>query len=221
MTTIRLVVADDHPLVLRGISDFLDAQAGLTVVARCVNGAQALEAIRMFKPEIAVLDLMMPGMNGFEVLAAANEDNLVTRIVFLSAAIRSRDIARAMSEGIYGILRKDSDPDELLRCVRTVALGQKFLPFELLERTRAEEVQQHAAVPVGNLLTPSEWKVVALVADGLSNKEIARKLRITEGTIKTHLNHIFQKTAVTNRTALANLAFQYSDNESLWNEPPR
>jgi two-component system nitrate/nitrite response regulator NarL len=215
MNVIRLVIADDHPLVLRGISDFLDAQAGLAVVARCANGADALEAIRTLKPEIAVLDLLMPGMNGLEVLADANKENLATRIVFLSAAIRSRDIVQAMSEGAYGLLRKECDPDELLHCVRAIAAGQKFLPYKLLEHTRADEGKSGAAVPIGNLLTPSEWKVVMLVAEGLSNKDIARKLQITEGTVKTHLNHIFQKTGVTNRTALANLAFQQIEYESL------
>jgi two-component system nitrate/nitrite response regulator NarL len=215
MSVIRLVIADDHPLVLRGIGDFLDAQDGLAVVARCADGAQALEAIRTLKPDIAVLDLFMPGMGGLKVLADANKENLATRIVFLSAAIRSRDIVQAMSEGAYGLLRKDCDPDELLHCVRGVTAGQKFLPYKLLEHTRAGEEKSGAAVPIGNVLTPSEWKVVMLVAEGLANKDIARKLEITEGTVKTHLNHIFQKTGVTNRTALANLALQQIEYESL------
>lgn len=207
MSVIRIVIADDHPLVLRGIRDFLAAQEGLAVVACCADGTQALQAIRTLKPEVAVLDLTMPGMHGIEVLVGANKENLATRVVFLSASIRPHDIVRAMSEGAYGLLLKDCDPDELLHCVRAVAAGQRVLPFRLPAQAGADDVERDDAVSIGDVLTPTEWKVINLVADGFPNKAIARTLNVTEGTVKTHLKHIFRKTSVTNRTALANLVF--------------
>jgi two-component system, NarL family, nitrate/nitrite response regulator NarL len=213
MSIIRVIVADDHPLVLKGISDFIDSQSDVEVLERCIEGQLALEAIRELKPDVAVLDLSMPDLSGLAVLQTANSEALPTRIVLLSAFISSRDIMTAMAEGARGILVKDCAPDELLRCVRNVAAGEKHLPYELFERVRGQESRANA-VPVEKLLTASEWTVASLAAQGLSNKEIARKLEITEGTAKIHLHHVFRKLQISNRTALAQVAFRHSGDAS-------
>jgi two-component system nitrate/nitrite response regulator NarL len=203
MNAIQILIADDHPMVLRGLGEFLASVPDMKVVAACPDGAQALQAIRDLKPDIAILDLAMPVLTGLDVLAAIQEENLGTKIVFLTALAGTRDIMSAMAEGAYGLLMKDATPEEMLFSLREVAAGRKHLPFELL---RHGQDRKSKPIPTRMLLTNREWKVMELAARGLSNKEIARKLNMTEGTAKVHLHHIFQKTGVNNRTALANVA---------------
>ena len=203
MNAIQILIADDHPMVLRGLGEFLGSVPDMKVVAACPDGAQALQAIRDLKPDIAILDLAMPVLTGLDVLAAIQEENLGTKIVFLTALAGTRDIMSAMAEGAYGLLMKDATPEEMLFSLREVAAGRKHLPFELL---RHGQDRKSKPIPTRMLLTNREWKVMELAARGLSNKEIARKLNMTEGTAKVHLHHIFQKTGVNNRTALANVA---------------
>jgi DNA-binding NarL/FixJ family response regulator len=203
---IRILVADDHPLVLKGICDFVGSQPGLELVARCIDGNDALAAIRTLKPDVALLDLAMPNLDGLGVLQAAAAENLPTRIMFLSAFVGTREIMSAMAQGAWGILVKDCAPDALLACVRKVAGGERHLPYELLARARDEE-SAGRGIPIEKLLTESEWLVAALAAQGLSNKQISRKLKITEGTAKIHLHHVFRKLNISSRTALANITF--------------
>ena len=202
MRTIRVLIADDHPMILQGLGDFLGSVPDMKIIDACPDGARALQAIRILKPDIAILDLWMPALNGLEVLEIIQNEKLETRIVFLTALAGPRDIITAMAEGAYGLLLKDSAPDQMLRCLRDVAAGHKHLPFELLEHNRPNRDER---IPIQSLLTPREWKVMALAAKGCSNKEIGRKLNMTEGTAKIHLHHIFKKTGVNNRTALATL----------------
>jgi len=203
MSVIQLLIADDHPMVLRGLGDFLGSVPDMEVLAACTDGAQALQAIRDLKPDIAILDLAMPLLNGLDVLAAVKHENLGTKIVFLTALAGTSDIVSAMADGAHGLLLKDAAPEEMLFSLREVAAGRKHLPFELLRHGQDRKTK---LIPTQKLLTNREWKVMELAARGLSNKEIARKLNMTEGTAKIHLHHIFQKTGVNNRTALANVA---------------
>jgi DNA-binding NarL/FixJ family response regulator len=207
MSVIRVLVADDHPLVLKGICDFVGLQPGIDLVARCIDGNEALAAMRTLKPDVAVLDLAMPNLDGLGVLQAAAAEDLPTRVMFLSAFISTREIMSAMAEGAWGILVKDCTPDALLACVRKVAAGERHLPYELLARARDEESAGHG-IPIEKLLTESEWLVAALAAQGLSNKQISRKLKIAEGTAKIHLHHVFRKLNISRRTALANISFR-------------
>jgi two-component system nitrate/nitrite response regulator NarL len=214
VSVIRVVVADDHPLFLKGISDFLNSAGDISVVGTCSDGVQALDTIRGLKPAVAILNMSMPNMNGLEVLTAANHENLPTRILFLAALASSREIIAAMSADAYGFLQKDSQPNELLRCVRDIAAGHKRLPFELLAHFHDNQ-HQSDRIPIDKLLTQREWKVMTLAAEGLSNKEIARNLNMTAGTAKIHLYHIFQKVGVKNRTALATVALRYSSDKRV------
>jgi two-component system, NarL family, nitrate/nitrite response regulator NarL len=212
MGVIDVVVADDHPIVRRAICELFRTAGDIRVVRACADGTQAMEAIRETRPSVAVLDVSMPNMTGLEVLSAANREHLPTRILLLAASAGSRDIITAMSEGAYGFLLKDSKPDKILACVREIAAGRKCLPFESLERSHEIE-RQDQYVSIERLLTPREWKVMALATQGLSNKEIGRQLNMTAGTAKIHLHHVFQKIGVKNRTALATVAFRYTKDE--------
>jgi DNA-binding NarL/FixJ family response regulator len=208
MTTIALVIADDHPLVLKGAAEYLCAGPDLKLARACSNGAEALEAIREFAPTVAVLDLNMPEMSGIEVLRAVAQEGLPTKVIILAGAPGPRDLIMAMAEGAYAFLSKDCQPEELSHAVREAVAGRRTYPFELFGQFQEHARGQTKALPVEKLLTRREWKVMAFAAEGLSNKEIARRLSITAGTAKIHLHHVFQKIGVKNRTALANIAMR-------------
>jgi DNA-binding NarL/FixJ family response regulator len=213
MSVIRIILADDHPLVLRGIRELLAHVTDIDVVAVCTDGAQALHAVRQLKPHVAVLDLSMPGLTGLEVVTAIQAEGLATRALLLAATATSREVMSAMAAGAYGFLLKESQPDDLLKAIRDIAAGHKCLPFELFDQKLAHN-GAIAPIPIQDVLTQSEWRVMDLAAKGLSNKEIARQLNISEGTAKVHLHHIFRKVGVDNRTALANIAIQHADRKA-------
>ena len=212
MCSVSIVVADDHPVVLGGIIMLLNGSKTFHVVASCKNGAEAIDAIRTLKPDIALLDMKMPMLNGLQVLKALVAENLPTRVTFLSASLSDEDIVAAATGGAYGIILKESAPDDLLICLRAVATGEKWLPAELVdgatERTQAQRAQ---IAKVSQLLTSREIEIMLSVADGLTNSQVGHQLNITEGTVKMHLHNIYQKIHVSNRTSLANFAISYRE----------
>lgn len=210
--TISLVIADDHPVVLRGLAALLQQQSGFELMASCANGAECVDAIRRFSPNLALLDMNMPELNGLEVLKIVTAERLPTRIVFLAGSPTDREIVTAVSGSAWGIMLKESAPEALITCLRAVAAGYKWHPPELVDEAlaRARKQQQEFA-RIDDALTRREREVMLLVADGLSNKEVGRRLNVSEGTVKIHLHTIYQKVSVSNRTALANLARMHRD----------
>jgi two-component system, NarL family, nitrate/nitrite response regulator NarL len=208
MGPITIILADDHPVVLQGLASFLQSRGDFAIVATCSDGAQCLDAIRHYRSDLALVDMSMPRMNGLELLAAVNAEKLSTRIVLLSASFRDSDLLTALKRGAGGIIIKDSAPDLYFECLREVAAARHWCSPELTARISA---RTNTSTETEAKLTRRERDVVALVADGLSNKDIARRLDLTEGTVKIHLHNIFKKLDVTNRTALAALAFSYRD----------
>ncbi len=208
----RVLIADDHPILLHGLQELLRSQNGFEVVAACPNGTAALRAIRDFIPEVAVLDISMPQLNGLDVLAAVAKEGLPTRIVFLTASATDDQIVKAVTRGAWGIMLKESAADDLVDCLRAVASGSRWLPSELVNAARNREAGRHAeANRVEQALTPREREIARLISEGLSNKEIGRRLNVSDGTIKIHLHNIYQKLGVSNRTALAALALTHRD----------
>jgi two-component system nitrate/nitrite response regulator NarL len=207
--SIRVVIADDHPVVLEGLANLIASDADFTLLASYPDGEQCLRAIRQFTPDIAVVDMAMPIMNGLEVLAGVIAERLSTRVVFLAASFKSSEVVAAAQGGAFGVMLKDTDPDAILHCLREVAAGRKWLPPELIKNalSRRDQRSEHAA-RFDDILTQREQQVMFLVADGLSNKEIAKHLDVSEGTVKIHLHNIYKKLPVSNRTALAHL-FHY------------
>jgi two-component system nitrate/nitrite response regulator NarL len=210
MRDASLVIADDHPVVLRGIVTLLREYSGFNVLETCSNGTECIDAIRRLSPDIALLDINMPKPMGLDILKMVMAERRATRIVFLAASPSDREIVDAVDGGAYGIMLKESAADELISCLRSVAAGHKWLPSELVDGAlaRARELRQNLARAT-SALTPREREVMLLVSDGLSNKEVGRRLNITEGTVKIHLYAIYHKVAVNNRTALANIAKMY------------
>jgi DNA-binding NarL/FixJ family response regulator len=212
MSPVTLIIADDHPVVRRGLIALLGEHPRLLVVGSFGGGTETIEAIRRLRPNLALVDMNMPGQNGLDVLDAVNAEGLPTRLVFLAASLTDREILKAAAGGAFGLMRKETAFEDLIACVEAVASGQKWLPNDIVgqARLRMRERQDQAPLTL-RVLTKREREVMLLVADGLSNKEVGRRLNVTEGTIKVHLYAIYQKTSVNNRTALANWARQHRD----------
>ena len=212
MRSVSVVVADDHPIVLSGLVTLLSEDRTFKVVAGCTNGADAIDAIRNLKPELALLDMNMPRPNGLEILKAVVAEKLLTRIVFLAAFLSDQEIVAATAGGAFGITLKETAPEALISCLHAVAAGKKWLPATLVDGALARTLESHAQIArVGQLLTRREIEVMLKVAEGLPNKEVGSQLNISEGTVKIHLHSIYNKVGVSNRTSLANYAVVYRD----------
>ena len=210
--SVSIVVADDHPVVLGGLVALLNQDKTFKLAVSCTNGVEAIDAIRNSKPDLALLDVNMPGLNGLQVLKILVEENLPTRVCFLAASLDDKEIVAAATGGAYGIILKESAPDTLLTCLHAIVAGEKWLPAALVEGATERVQKRHAEIAkVSKLLSAREIEIMLLVAAGLSNKGVGRQLNITEGTVKMHLHSIYQKTHVTNRTSLANFAMAYRD----------
>jgi DNA-binding NarL/FixJ family response regulator len=210
--SISIVVADDHPFVLHGVVDVLRSNSDMNVVAACSDGPSAAEAVRKWLPEIAVLDIFMPELTGLDVLTSIAADGLATKVVFLTATASDRQIVRAIAAGVKGIVLKEEALTKLVQCIRAVAEGGQWLPADLVNAALERENQRLSTTQnLTQLLTMRERQVVLLVAEGLPNKEVSRRLDLSEATVKIHLHNIYQKMHVNNRTALAALAIAYRD----------
>jgi two-component system nitrate/nitrite response regulator NarL len=206
MRSTRLVIADRHPVVLQGLSSALEVQNGLKIVACCSDGLGCIEAIRKLTPDIAILDISMPGLTGLEILSIANAEGLSTRLVFFTAAVTDREVVMSAAAGAYGVILKHVALEVLVQSLWQVARGHR-LPLPSTYRAASHEPEQrNIAETVLAALTERERQIMRLVSEGLSNKEIGRRLNIADGTIKVHLHHVYRKLEISNRTVLAALA---------------
>jgi DNA-binding NarL/FixJ family response regulator len=207
---VSIVIADRHPVVLYGLLAMLHSEADFKVVASCHDGATCIRSIRDLCPDLALLDISQPSPIGFEVLAAVKGEQLSTRVVYLSPSSDAGDAAGAIANGAYGIIPKEATPQLLVRWLRQVASGLRLLlPLRAALDARDHAARSAAEVLPGTL-TQREGEIMRFVCAGLSNKEIGRELNLSDGTIKIHLHHIYQKLAIHNRTALAFLAAKIS-----------
>lgn len=200
---IRLVLADDHRIILDGLEQLFRRQEDFEVMATCIDGEQALSAVRRYKPDILVLDVKMPRMSGLEVMRALKAENLPTRVVLLTATLDEDGVLEAINLGASGLVLKEAASVKLVQCVRDVAKGEKSLEQSLVQRALEKMMRRDRALQeVANVLSPRETEVVKMVATGLRNKEIAQKLSISEGTVKFYLHTIYEKLQVHGRVEL-------------------
>ena len=203
---LSVMLAHDHPIVLGGLATLLRANR-FEVVSASANGLDALNALRNIEPDLAVLDICMPGLTGLQVLQHVEDEGLRTRIVFLTASATDEQILKAVTHGAWAIMLKDAAADSLVDCLQNVAKGERWLPPELVSPALSREAERrNESERLDNVLTAREREISILVADGLSNKEIARRTNISEGTVKIHLHNAYQKLGLSNRTSLAGLA---------------
>lgn len=206
---IRIVLADDHPIVLQGLQHLFERESDFEVVSCCHDSAAALEAVRAQQPDVLVLDLRMPGGNGLDVLREISNDHLPCRTVLLTAAINEEQVVEAMKLGASGLVLKESPPDALVSCVRRVHQGEQWIDRETVARAFRTVLDREAATREASLtLTPREIEIVRMVAQGLRNKAIAERLSISEGTVKVHLHNIYEKFGVDGRLELVLCAQQ-------------
>jgi two-component system, NarL family, nitrate/nitrite response regulator NarL len=191
----RVVIADDHPVVLAGLVALLRQIDHLDVVAACLEGETALKMILELRPDIACLDVQMPKHTGFEVVAAARKAGSKTQFMLLTGSVSREDFTTASDCGAIAIFHKDSASDELL---------EWFEACDFKRDSRECGFRDGGDSPRN--LTIREREIAMFVARGLSNKHIAREAGISEGTVKIHLYNIFQKLGIVNRTELANYA---------------
>lgn len=201
---IRVALADDHPIVLDGLEQLFRLEPDITVVARCRTADEALRAIRTASPDVLVLDLLMPGGSGLELLRAVSDEACPTRIVLLTAVADDDQLLEAIRLGASGVVLKDMAPQVLLEAVREVHDGGQWLEKGLggraLRRLLSRERRAQAA---SALLSARECEILRLVATGLPNRAIAERLSISEGTVKVHVHNIYEKLDVSGRVELA------------------
>lgn len=203
----RIVLADDHPLVLFALVKVLEAAPGLDIVARCEDGQAALEEIRAKRPELALIDVHLPKLDGLDVLAAARNELLPTRFVLLSASMSDQEIRSAVLGGAQGLILKESAPETLLSCLQEVAEGRQWFQAGVVAPAFEREInrlQQH--LEMVKPLTPREAELTLLVGAQMSNKEIANHLSLAEGTVKVHLHNIYRKLEIRKRSQLVEFA---------------
>lgn len=200
--TVRVFVVDDHPVVRAGLVGLLDGEGEIAVVGQAEDGAQAVSLARDFEPDVVLMDLRMPGLDGAAATAQILAERPATRVVVLTTFETDADILRAVEAGATGYLLKDTPHAELLAAVRAAARGETVLAPPVAQRLLSELRDG------GERLTPREVEVLGAVARGLSNAQVGAELFISEATVKTHLLRIFAKLGVDDRTRAVTVALE-------------
>jgi two-component system NarL family response regulator len=194
----KVLVADDHSLLRTGVANIINQEPDLEVVAQAVDGLDAIAAFTKYRPDVVLMDLRMPQMEGVEAVRRIREIDPHARVVVLTTYDADEDIARALQAGAKAYILKDIAADGLIACIRDVLAGKTYLAPAAAAKL-AERVTQVQ-------LTPRELAALKLLASGQSNKEIASSLEISERTVKSHLAHPFEKLGVTSRTEAVRVA---------------
>lgn len=201
--SIRLLIVDDHPVVRDGLRGMFAGEDGFEVVAEASNGAEAVARAETHRPDVVLMDLRMPGMDGVSAIKAMSEKGLPARVLVLTTFDTDSDVLPAIEAGATGYLMKDAPRQELLRAVRAAAQGESVLSPGIAARV-LDQVRQ----PVKETVSQRELEVLQLIASGSTNREVAERLFISEATVKTHLLHIYAKLGVNDRAAAVGAAFE-------------
>lgn len=194
----RVLVVDDHALLRTGVANIINQESDLRVVAEASNGLEAVAAYERHRPDVTLLDLRMPVMEGVEAVRQIRERDPNAKVIVLTTYDTDEDISRALKAGAKAYVLKDISADGLINCIHDVLAGKTYLAPAAAAKL-AEGVTRVQ-------LTPRELSTLRLIADGRSNKEIASELHISERTVKTHLGHLFDKLGVTSRTEAVKIA---------------
>ena len=199
---IRVLIADDHFVVRQGLAALLSPRNGMEVVGEAATGREAVDLARTLQPDVVLMDMIMPELNGPEAIALIKQENPNARILVLTSFGESKQISAAVQAGALGYLLKDSSPDDLLHAIRSVHRGNLVLPQDLAVKL----MQPQTAAAAVDQLTERETDVLRLLAQGQSNQEIALSLNISTTTVRSHVSNILMKLGVSNRTQAALVA---------------
>jgi DNA-binding NarL/FixJ family response regulator len=205
---IRVLLVDDHKLVRAGLQSLIDSTDDLTVAGAASDGAEALTLVAELNPDIVLMDLSMPGMDGVEATKHIVAGHPDVQVLVLTSFSDGDRVKRALDAGAVGYLLKDADPQDLLAGVRAVSRGESPLDA----RAARAMLQARPAARGGDDLTDREREVLALITQGMANKQIARALNISDSTVKAHVGSIFQRIGVTDRTSAAIWAERHARN---------
>ena len=197
---VAILIADDHPVVREGLVALINRRPDMVVVAEASNGREAVEQFLRHRPDVALLDLRMPEMDGVEAITAIRQKMPAARLIVLTTFDEDEDIYRGLRAGAKAYLLKDAPRDDLLECIRAVHEGQTVIPPPIAAKL-ADRLTTSG-------LTRRETQVLQFVADGKSNKEIAVALSISEGTVKTHVSSILAKLEAADRTQAVTIALR-------------
>ncbi len=197
---IRILIADDHPVVQAGLTSMLNSNDGIEVVGSASSGTEALKILEHKRPDILLLDLRMPGMNGIETLTAMQKMNTTTRAIVLTSFETDENIYRAVRAGAQGYLLKDAPQEQMLEAIVSVHAGKRFIPREIAARLADRMLRSN--------LTARELEILGMLAKGLTNKQIGCALDISENTVRNHLKCVMSKLEVSDRTEAVAVAIQ-------------
>ncbi|WP_058045021.1 response regulator [Streptomyces roseifaciens] len=200
---IRVVLVDDHQVVRRGLRTFLEVQDDIEVVGEAADGAEGVERTEELRPDVVLMDVKMPGTDGIEALRRLRELENPARVLIVTSFTEQRTVIPALRAGAAGYVYKDVDPDALAGAIRSVHAGHVLLQPEVAGALLSQEEAGGVGQGRGNALTEREREVLALIADGRSNREIARALVLSEKTVKTHVSNILMKLDLADRTQAA------------------
>jgi DNA-binding NarL/FixJ family response regulator len=200
---IRLLVADDHPVVRDGLRAMLATQPDMELVGEAATGTQAVERARALRPDVVLMDLQMPELDGPAAITTLQEQAPQVRVLVLTTFGTDADITRAVEAGATGYLLKDAPREQLFAAIRAAARGEAVLSPSVATR-----VLGRMRAPAEEALSPRELEILGAVARGLSNKDIGRQLYVSEATVKTHLLRVFGKLGVDDRTAAVTVALK-------------
>ena len=201
--SIRVLIADDHLVVRVGLKEMLDGEPEFEVVGEATNGMEAVDLADWRKPDVVLMDLRMPGLDGATAIAQIKELSPRINALVLTTYESDADVIKAIENGATGYMLKDAPREDLLQAIRNAAEGKP-----LLAPTVTARLMDRMREPANEALTTREIEILKLVAEGARNKEIAKELWVTEITIKTHMTHIFEKLGVTDRTAAVTVALR-------------
>ncbi|MDR3578085.1 MAG: response regulator transcription factor [Anaerolineaceae bacterium] len=214
---IRILIADDHPVVRRGLVMVISNEIDMEVIAEAINGEEAVEKALALKPDIVLMDLQMPRKNGIEAMLEIKQAEPAIRILVLSSFTDDERVFPAIKGGASGYLLKDSLPDVLLNAIREIAQGRPSLDPIIAEKLMHEVAHPETTPNVGDKLTKRELEVLKQISQGKNNHEIAEMLVVSERTVSTHISNILNKLHLENRTQAALYAFR----QGLVDRPPK
>ena len=205
---VKIMIADDHSMIREGLKNLLELDGDIQVIAEAVDGEDCLEKLQLVKPDVLLLDINMPKKNGLEVLKSLKSRRYKLKVLVLTVHNETEYLMKAVDIGVNGYVLKDSESAELKKAIFTVADGETYIQPSLIPALNAKMIETNKDAEKIKSLTKRELDVLKLLAVGMFNKEVGKRLEISERTVKNHVSNIFKKLGVTDRTQAAVFAIR-------------